>query len=199
MSRTTHHEKTRQRLLAIRLFIYSAATMISWNIWTLPAKGADAVEIPCAETPFQNPAPDDKCRVARQVAVSYMSQAETVDIYLLSGHKDGVSRFHHLCAAKGRSYCKAVPVEVLKAWIEERMYINQKLTNWSKPATFPSGMVQDFDYNDTIACRGFVRYDQAADSGYRFWLIGTACTGKSRSDKDAALHRAVEEFTTFKR
>lgn len=199
MSGTARLDKTHQRLLAIRLFIYSAATMISWDLLTLPAKGADAVEIPCAETPFQNPAPDDKCRVARQVAVHYMSQAETVDIYLLSGRKDGVSRFHHLCAAKVRSYCKAVPVEVLKAWIEERMYINQKLTNWSTPATFPSGMSQDFDYNDKIACRGFVRYDQAVDSGYRFWLIGTACTAKARSDKEAALHSAVEEFATFKR
>lgn len=157
---------------------------------------ADAEKISCAETPFQSAEPGDNCKVVRQVSTTY--QTDPVDLYVLQGTKNGVVRTHTLCAAKARSYCKAVPVEGLKFWLEEKIFL-KKFENWSDPRNFGNGMAQDFDFNAKFFCTAYVRYDQATDSGYKYWLVGSVCTPKDRPDRDVALRTAADEFTSFKK
>lgn len=157
---------------------------------------AEPEKISCAETPFQSAEPGDNCTVSRQISTTY--QTDPIDLYVLHGVKNGVIRTHTICAASRRSYCKAVPVEALKYWLEDKIFL-KKLENWSKPRSFGNGMAQDFDYNEKVSCTAYVRYDQAMDSGYKYWLIGSVCAAKIRPDKEAALHAAADEFVTFKK
>lgn len=174
-----------------------AICVVAAYLTASPIKANDWQDTSCAGTPFRSSDSAYTCRTLKGLGTS--GPSGQADFYILRGVKEKVVRFMLLCSAGMQTYCNTMPAEDMKTAISSQRTAEAAPKNWGEIKREKGSTYIPFESGTQGACLGFLHYDQAADNGYRFRVIGHVCTDKNRSDKDSVLETAAKEFTSFKR